>query len=760
MADPTWHVRYRIDAFWRNWISRARLPPPDYNPPAGTVPYPYTPHQKAYLYRDHVAKRPVNIRNITQKTGKTVPGNYQNQYEVINTFGASTNPRKFIDNQPILPAQARTSGETTNVRTFLSRHRGEEGHTTYVDEYSTAYLTGTNNRTVITNRFSAPGGIEVQSRGYQDYKASEFSPYNALGLRNLSVIKPQQGPSGTLSEPHGGTPSTSRVSDIHSQDYGLNSHCARHTAKFGRDSLLVSNPGATYDQLPGFHKTHRNRAERIELSGSREIIVNTNKDISNTYGIMFSGSSGVNQQSAHLKRSGSFKDSDGSTWSGKTFTLSTWLYMQAGQSSTRAILTLGDVGATVGPAANRALLWGLDNSERPQFWIQTSTGNRCKWRQDDDLDNDEWYHLAVTYDGSDAANEPAFYMNGVSQSMTRYNGSMSSSMQSINEHGADSNSYIGGFNDTGTAYNPLNKTALDEMAIYDVVFTPAQITTLYAAGGILNLTSAIAPNTSSLATWIRFGDVSGDPTDTALMTQSAGVGPRFFDKMGNNNFDIRASKVNINALLISSSLPNHPDVLPTASILQATTENVYLTKSVFDNLYVSRPIPRSDRQYMWISRSVIDAGDIKYAGYQNTTNRELMFYRTSSAGLEEYWTFSSASSATTGSFFQPSNNLNIIIIDPVDDDTGTMGTTTIEINEDLVGAARAALNPDYLNQLLTKRGSKYGWGWNKLHQNDHPLLRKQRRENELIIQKRPTIQLLQNIDYLQYRSRVDHCWST
>ena len=618
----------------------------------------------------------------------------------------------------------------------MSRHRGEQNHATYVDEYSTSYLTGTINKTVITNRFSAPGGIEVQTRGYQDFRASEYSVYNVLGLRNLSVIKPQQGPSGSVSEPHGGTPSTSRAFDIHGKDYGLNSHYARHTAKFGRDSLFVSTPGTSYDELPGFHKTHRNRAERVELSGSREIIVNTNKDISNTYGIMFSGSTGVNQQSAHLKRSGSFKDSDGNTWSGKAFTLSTWLYMQAGQANTRAILTLGDVAATVGPSANRALLWGLDNSERPQFWIQTSTGNRCKWRQDDDLDNDEWYHLAVTYDGSDAANEPAFYMNGVSQSMTRYNGSMSSSMQSINEHGADSNSYIGGFNDTGTAYNPLNKTALDEMAIYDVVFTPAQITTLYAGGGILNLTSAIAPNTSSLATWIRFGDVSGDPTDTALMTQSAGVGPRFFDKMGNNNFDIRASKSNINALLISSSLPNHPDVLPTASILQVTTENVYLTKSVFDNLYVSRPIPRSDRQYMWISRSAIGTEHVKYAGYQNTYRDDMKPFRTSSAGLEEYWTFTSASEATTGSFYQPANRLNIVLIDPVDDDNATLGSSTVEINEDLVGAAPTTLNPDYLNQLLNKRGLNYGWGWNKLHQNDHPLLRKQRKENELIIQRK------------------------
>ena len=62
-----------------------------------------------------------------------------------------------------------------------------------------------------------------------------------LGLRNLSVIKPQQGPSGSIPESHGGSPSTSRVFDIHGKDYGLNSHYARHTAKFGRDPVAIKN---------------------------------------------------------------------------------------------------------------------------------------------------------------------------------------------------------------------------------------------------------------------------------------------------------------------------------------------------------------------------------------------------------------------------------------------------------------------------------------------------------------------------------------
>ena len=50
------------------------------------------------------------------------------------------------------------------------------------------------NRDVIGNtivsQFAAPGGPEVSSRGFLDREAEEFSPYNALPYRNLSVREP------------------------------------------------------------------------------------------------------------------------------------------------------------------------------------------------------------------------------------------------------------------------------------------------------------------------------------------------------------------------------------------------------------------------------------------------------------------------------------------------------------------------------------------------------------------------------------------
>ena len=233
-------------------------------------PYPDTRPQKAIYYRDHVAKRPVNFKNIRLTTGSTILGNYRETYEYVQTVGAYSNPRHFVNNQPVLPPTANQGLATssTSVRTILDVHRTTNGHIPLSEEYSTSYLTGAANKSVIISRFSAPGGIEVQTRGYQDIRASEFSVYGGLAYRNLSVLKPSQGPSGTISTPAtSGDTTNIQVYDIHGKDYGLYSHLARHTARFGRDSLFVDSPGASYNELPGFHKVHRNNLDLVRISG-------------------------------------------------------------------------------------------------------------------------------------------------------------------------------------------------------------------------------------------------------------------------------------------------------------------------------------------------------------------------------------------------------------------------------------------------------------------------------------------------------------
>jgi len=230
----------------------------------GVRPYPMTASQKAVYYRDFIAKSPLNIKNLKIVTGSTPLGNYTSNYEIFHSVGSIANPRNFIENQPTLPVQLTKS---TQGRSMLSLHRTDEEHFQFVSDYSVSYLTGATGKSIITGRFAAPGGMEVMSLGYLDFRGSEMSVYNSLLNRNLTVIKPSQGPSGTFSEATGAGGPGIRVSDIHHKDFGMRAHLARHSAKFGRDSLNVTAsdnlPGKVYDQLPAAYKISRNTKRRL-----------------------------------------------------------------------------------------------------------------------------------------------------------------------------------------------------------------------------------------------------------------------------------------------------------------------------------------------------------------------------------------------------------------------------------------------------------------------------------------------------------------
>jgi len=257
----------------------------------GAKPYPMTASQKAVYYRDFVAKRPVNIRNIHHTTGSTVLGNYNHNYDFVQAPGGWSNPRQFVESQPNLPTRLFTHPMTssTSVRTLLDIYRGAidgeyqtvtgnaTGHTDFSTDYSTAYLESTTNNSVIVSKFSAPGGIEVMSKGYQDFRSGEFSVYNSLNNRNLTVKRPfQHHGTGTIrSATEAGLPSVGEVSgtrvyDIHGIDTGFSTHAARHAARFFRDSALIDlglepEPGTTYIESGSFHRVHRNNITRPKI---------------------------------------------------------------------------------------------------------------------------------------------------------------------------------------------------------------------------------------------------------------------------------------------------------------------------------------------------------------------------------------------------------------------------------------------------------------------------------------------------------------
>ena len=116
---------------------------------------------------------------------------------------------------------------------------------------------GDQNKTIISSRFAAPGGIEIESNAYLDVYARELSVHNALPFRNLTVRGLGSGESGTI-----------RVDDHLGKRRGLNTLLALHSGQFGIDSTYGSIVGSIYSKSGSFNKQHRNRSKRMEYSGS------------------------------------------------------------------------------------------------------------------------------------------------------------------------------------------------------------------------------------------------------------------------------------------------------------------------------------------------------------------------------------------------------------------------------------------------------------------------------------------------------------
>ena len=179
---------------------------------------------RATYYRDEVAKRPLNIRNIKMSgSGSiTVIGNYSHNYEVVNTPGRNVNNIWFVQNSGSV-------GETETISLFIS------GNYDYSLKDRSTLQDGSKNRTVIAERFSAPGGPEVMSRGFLDVATETYSVYNCLNYRNSTVRN------------------------------ALNIWEKHHSIWGGYDGVY-GVPTAS------FHKVQRNTGLRIELSGNLALV--------------------------------------------------------------------------------------------------------------------------------------------------------------------------------------------------------------------------------------------------------------------------------------------------------------------------------------------------------------------------------------------------------------------------------------------------------------------------------------------------------
>jgi hypothetical protein len=253
---------------------------PDYPYPGG--PYPYTANEFATRYRNVGAKRPVNIRNISYTTASTTIGNYRDNYEVVQTSARSVNNKYFVDNEGItLPSTLSIKEklpQTNVLSTLLGINVGTVAGNVFgtrfnsVDDtldisaryevlaqFGTIIRTGSATKSIFVNRFSAPGGPEVNTLGYLDITAAEKSVYNAMTYRNLSVRSSGSGETDAI-----------RVQDQINERRGLRTLLSDHSGKFGHDKTFGSISSDVYVAKPSYHKINRNTLKRVVFSGTGE----------------------------------------------------------------------------------------------------------------------------------------------------------------------------------------------------------------------------------------------------------------------------------------------------------------------------------------------------------------------------------------------------------------------------------------------------------------------------------------------------------
>jgi hypothetical protein len=187
---------------------------------------------RSSFLRQEYAKRPVSIRNI--KTSSSIDdlsnasvqispvGNYRKDYDILTVTNRSALNRAFIKN-----------------RGFEEDSYGSEAISDISEIAKPTYtVTGSAGRTefAFIQRFSAPGGPETagDSQGGLglDYHNSEYSPYNSLNYRNITVRLP------------------------------LRTFLSGHSAQFG----LTGETGITsgdYSGAASYHKQQRNNRYAI-----------------------------------------------------------------------------------------------------------------------------------------------------------------------------------------------------------------------------------------------------------------------------------------------------------------------------------------------------------------------------------------------------------------------------------------------------------------------------------------------------------------
>jgi hypothetical protein len=751
----------------------ADYPHPEANEP-GVPAYPLTGAQRATYYRDEMAKRPVNVRNIHHTTGSTVLGNYNDNYQVVHSVGSFSNPRAFIDQQPAIPPKA--AGADV-VRTILDFNSREIGKFKFIDDYNVGYLTGSGdykNRTIIRSRFSAPGSLESLTPAFRDLRSGDFSVYNETNNRNLLVRRPFQGVTSSIV-----SQTTGRRSFDHTgRDFGLTNLAARHAARFFRDSYVqddtdfpnvprntpdLNSPGKADDaftEAPSFHKVHRNNLLRTRNVASLSASfsgLRLGNNLKLAYNTSVAGSSVINMIEDTSK-----KIIDQITGSVKGISFSSWVQLLADGDSNgteRIVYSVGSVECE-GVVTPLLEVGYKKNSPTSELFINLATtdagGDRIS-RYTASIATSTLYstgpnHLVAMFKGVsgslDTDSSADFYFNGTKLLTGRgiepkedFDISFSSNYTfrgtSITRDGKEVLA-IGGRSSRSTNSSVKEFSgSIDQLTIWTDSLSQTFVNNLYNSGTPRVITGSDPYLTipGKLFAWYPLGEEGGDAINAS--------NPKSFSSGSNSIFaSYQTSSLDARLLPVSAQGSTATNFFAATALAgEVPVQSGYVDVEVeecfqvYDNLNAQHQIPRSDRQYSWFAHSIIHTGtcERRYSGFMPVNSRLAPYYEIT-GNYFPFFDYVSGTAESVTDIYQNTTRLNLLNLDPTGSEINTLGDSVVN-----TGLRKFTEVAKRFNGLLIRRGDTYGWNWRAFRQQDHPILKIEHEENRITALKNEQI---------------------
>lgn len=554
--------------------------------------YPDNTRPFAIHYRNGRAKRPMVIANIQYSTASQNVGNYQKNYEVLNTTGRKENNRVFKIHGDTFEYLTTTLSGSTNEITLLGVNPASAGNLNLNHEggnrvsdtmrTSPSWDTGSND-TVIVSRFSSPGGVDT-SHSFLDVYSKEYSPNNALPFRNLLVRGSGSGESTSM-----------RVDSPASRREGLRTLYTRHSGRFGLDSIHGSVRTEDYYSEASYHKIHRNTSLRPLTS--------------DLYRKAFRLPAGTE----YITGLSSSANLDYPTTGG--FSVTFWLKLDQNSSSDNRTIYMDAKDAN-----QNSLVFVADDM---RFRVESSTGTSAQYIQfafedkGQEASYADWTHVAVTYDGKlQTTGSATLYLNG---SLTE-----AKTAPDLTRGGADfENDTRRNFTDGIVLFNQSDASvntaelqgSMQDFAFWKKELSAAEVEEIFNNGNYLDLSTT---------------SIEGEILDYWKLGEDS-----IFDVGGQVVGNVTAAHgTKKNTLVASGSL------VVTNGLNQGILAGV---RESHNNFHVQSTLPQSDYNYSWVTSSLgnnysVRSGAQKVFGYWPKTGM-----LTSSAGFTEAISFPTTS---------------------------------------------------------------------------------------------------------------------